>query len=91
MVDPTILPAINEIAMVQSDSTENINSKITKSLDYLAIYQNAKIKYYASDMALQIYSDTAYFVLPKARSRIAGYFYLSKYCSGKNNKITTNK
>ena len=32
-------------------------------------------------MALHVDSDAAYLVLPKARSRIAGYFYLSKECS----------
>ena len=31
-------------------------------------------------MALHVDSDAAYLVLPKARSRIAGYFYLSKEC-----------
>ena len=31
-------------------------------------------------MVLHVDSDAAYLVLPKARSRIAGYFYLSKEC-----------
>ena len=32
-------------------------------------------------MVLHVDSDAAYFVLPKARSRIVGYFYLSKECT----------
>ena len=45
-------------------------------LDYAATYPNAKIRFYASDMNLQADSDAAYLVLPLARSRYAGYFYL---------------
>ena len=77
-VDPTILPAIHEITMVQSNPTESTNNKIKMLIDY---YPNAKIRYHASDMALHVDSDAAYLVLPKARSRIAGYFYLSKACT----------
>ena len=66
--------------MVQSNPTESTNNKIKMLLDYLATYPNAKIRYHASDMVLHVDSDTAYLVLPKARSRIAGYFYLSKEC-----------
>ena len=85
-VDPSILPAINEIPMVQSDPTENTNNKITMLLDYLATYSNAKIRYHASDMVLHIDSDVANLVLPNARNRIAGYIYLSKQCTGKMTK-----
>ena len=46
-------------------------------LDYAATYPNAKIRYHASDMVLHADSDAAYLVLPNAKSRIAGHFYLS--------------
>ena len=46
-------------------------------MDYLSTYPTAIIRYHASDMCLHIDSDAAYLVLPKARSRGAGYFYLS--------------
>ena len=42
------------------------------------------IQYYASDMVLHIDSNAAYLVLPGAKSRIAGYYYLSDY----SNKTT---
>ena len=48
-------------------------------MDYLHTYQNAHVRYYASDMILHIDSDAAYLVAPKARSRIAGYFYMSSH------------
>ena len=46
-------------------------------LDYLNFYSNAKIRFYSSDMRLYVDSDAAYLVAPKAKSRIAGYFYCS--------------
>ena len=46
-------------------------------MDYMATYPEATIRYHASDMCLYIDSDAAYLVLPKARSRGAGNFYLS--------------
>lgn len=46
-------------------------------LDYCATYPNVFLRYNASDMILNIDSDAAYLVAPKARSRIAGYFQLN--------------
>ncbi|MFO0089630.1 MAG: hypothetical protein ACK518_02280, partial [bacterium] len=46
-------------------------------MDYAATYPNTIVRYYASGMILFVDSDAAYLVLPKARSRIAGYHYLS--------------
>ena len=45
-------------------------------MDYVYTYPDAFIRYYASDMMLHVNSDAAYLVAPKARSRVAGYFYL---------------
>ena len=46
-------------------------------LDYLNTYKHAVIRFYRSDMQLYVDSDAAYLVAPKAKSRIAGYFYCS--------------
>ena len=43
----------------------------------MATHQNAVLRYHASDMILHVDSDAEYLVLPKARSRIAGHYYLS--------------
>ena len=48
-------------------------------LDYCATYPNAKIRYHASDMVLHVDTDAAYLVLPNARSRYAGNFYLGDH------------
>ena len=46
-------------------------------LDFLSTNPNAIIRYHASDMVLHVDSDAAYLVLPHARSRIAGHYFLS--------------
>ena len=46
-------------------------------MDYATTYLQLILRFYESKIQLFIGSDAAYFVLPNARSRIAGYFYLS--------------
>ena len=46
-------------------------------MDYLSTYPNA-FRYYDSDKILHVDSDAAYLVAPKARSRIAGFYYFKK-------------
>ena len=60
---------------MQAVPTKKTNEKITMLLDYSNTYKIAKIRFYASDMKLHVNSDAAYMVAPKAKSRIAGYFY----------------
>ena len=47
--------------------------------DYAATYPDAVLRFYKSDMILNVDSDAAYLVLPNAKSRIAGYYHLSSY------------
>ena len=77
-VDNTILAAINEISAAQASPTVTTLQKIQMLLNYLATYPNAKVRFYASDMQLHIDSDAAYLVAPKAKIRVAGFFYCSK-------------
>ena len=86
-VDPTILPAINDIASSQANPTQQTNEKLHMLLDYMHTYPIAKIRYNASDMILNIDSDAAYLVLPGAKSRVAGYYYLG---TTPNQKDTQN-
>ena len=46
-------------------------------MNYLNTFSAAKLRHYAGDMQLHFESDTVYLILPRARSQIAGYFYLS--------------
>ena len=75
-VDPTILPALTDIAAAQSAPTEHTEKACDMLMDYLDTYPNAVLQFSKSDMILYVDSDAAYLVLPKARSRIAGHFYL---------------
>ena len=76
-VDPTILPALNEIASQQAQPTIRTKAKAQQLMDYMATYPNTYLRYHASNMILNIDSDAAYLVAPKARSRIAGHFQLN--------------
>ena len=76
-LDGTTLPALNTIASEQATPTKKTEQKCKRLLDYVPTYTNAFIRYYASDMILHVDSDAAYNVIPKARSRIADYYYLS--------------
>ena len=76
-IDNTILPALNEIALAQAKPTENTLHKIQMLLDYMNTFPDAKIRFLASDMKLNVDSDAAYLVAPKAKSRVSGYYYMS--------------
>ena len=53
--------------------------KAQMPMDYLSTYPNTKLQFYAGDMKLHVEIDAAYLVLPNARSRVAGHFYLSAF------------
>ena len=76
-VDPSMYPALNEVSLTQSCPTQRTLQQCKQLLDYVSTHSNATIRYHASNMILHIDSDAAYLVLPRARSRLAGHFYLS--------------
>ena len=76
-VDPSMLPALNEISINQAQPSENMWEKILTLLNYAHTHQNATIRYHTCDMCLHVDSDAAYLVIPKARSRLAGHYFMS--------------
>ena len=48
--------------------------RVNTFLDYMATNPEAKIRYYASNMVLNMNSDARYLTAPKARSRAGGNF-----------------
>ena len=72
-----LLAALNTLGTAQAAATENTIIALTQLLDYCATYPNPILRFVASDMVLRIHSDASYLSVPKARSRAAGYFYLS--------------
>ena len=74
--DTTIPEALSELSQQQTKATENTLQRCRQFLDYMATHPNAKIRYYASDMILNVHSDASYLSVPNARSRAAGIFFL---------------
>ena len=79
-----MLPVINEISSQQAKPTQAINDKVNRLVYYTHSYPGNIIRYRASNILLHINLDAAYLILPKARSRGAGYFYLSKKIDNKH-------
>ena len=76
VVDMTILAALSDISGQQANPTEKTMQRVNTFLDYMATNPEAKIRYYASDMVLNVHSDASYLTAPKARSRAGGHFFL---------------
>ena len=76
-VDCTILADVGSIATHQSNATQMTLRAITQLLHYAATHPDAVVGFKASDMVLHVESDASYLSETKARSRVAGYHYLS--------------
>jgi hypothetical protein len=72
-----MLTAIGEIATQQASATKFTLHAITQLLNYAATNPEATIRFHASDMILYVESDASYLSVSKARSRAAGFHYLS--------------
>ena len=67
-VDMTVLMALSNIAMLQAHPTENTRTRCVQLLDYLTTHADAKIRFYASDMIVNIHLDASYLSESKALS-----------------------
>jgi hypothetical protein len=76
-IDCTLLAAIGTIACQQSKPTTRTVDAIVRLLNYVASNPDGSVKYIASDMILWVESDASYLSESKARSRFAGFHYLS--------------
>jgi hypothetical protein len=75
-VDMTVLMALSSIAVEQTKATEKTLGRCLHLLDYLASNSEAKVRYHASDMIMNIHSDASYLSETKARSRACGHFFM---------------
>ena len=82
-VDMTVLTALNAIASEQAAPTERTLERVHQFLDYMATHPDAVIRFRASDMILNVHSDTSYLSTGKARSRAGGYFFLGSLPTNK--------
>ena len=72
----TVLMALSLIGMEQTKATETTMDQCIQLLDYLASNLEAKTRFYASDMVMNIHSDALYLSKSKARSRTCGHFFM---------------
>ena len=77
-VGPITLHSLNKITTTQAKPTEKTLEQTRHFLDYMHTYSDATVRFYASDMILNVHSDASYLTAQKARSRISGHFFLGK-------------
>jgi hypothetical protein len=75
-VDMTVLAALGTIAIEQTKATQRTKDRSIQLLDYLASNQDAKVRFHASDMVMNIHSDASYLSESGARSRACGHFFM---------------
>jgi hypothetical protein len=89
-VNSTMLTSIGELATQQSAGTKQTMDALTQLLNYAASHPEATVRYTASDMILAIKSDASYLSVSKARSRAAGYFFLTNKRATTTDPYTAN-
>ncbi len=72
----TVLMVLSTIAVDQTKATKRTMEQCTQLLDYLAHNADAKVRFHASDMILNIHSNASYLSEAKARSRACGHFFM---------------
>lgn len=72
-----MLVAINVLASEQNKASNATMDKVVWLLNYAATHPDAIMRYQASDMYPRVHSNASFLSEPNARSRHAGYFYLS--------------
>ena len=61
---------------MQAATTEHTMQKVNCFLDYMASNLDALVRFYASNMVLNYYSDASYLTAPRGQSRTVGHFIL---------------
>ena len=59
-VDPTMLVALDTLAVAQSEVAEDTNESVAHLLYYCATNPDSKLILHASNMTLHIHSDASY-------------------------------
>jgi hypothetical protein len=75
-VDMIILKALSSIAVEQTNTMVKTIARCTQLLDYLSHNANANVRFYASDMILNIHSNASYLSEAKAHSHACGHFFM---------------
>ncbi len=72
----TVFTALSMIAIEQTKSTETTMGRCMQLLDCLASNQEAKVRFHASDMIMNILFDASYLSKKGVRSQACGHFFM---------------
>ena len=72
-----LLVAFNTLRIEHPSATKNTVITLTQLLDHYHTHPNPTLRFVTTYMMLRIHSDVACISVSKARSRAAGFFYLS--------------
>ncbi len=75
-VNMIVLMALSSIAVEQTKAMEKTMGRCIQLLDYLASNSEAKVRYHALDMIMNIHSNGSYLSETKARSRACGQYFM---------------
>ena len=75
-VDMTVLAALSTIAIEQMKATKRMMDRCIQLLDYLASNQDAKVRFHASDMVMNIHSNASYLSESGSQSQACGHFFM---------------
>jgi hypothetical protein len=75
-VDRTVLMALSAIAVEQTKVMAKTMGRCIQLLDFLVSNLEVKVRYYASDMIMNIHSDASYLSETKVHSRACGHFFI---------------
>ena len=68
---------LSVIVSEQANLREVTMIKILQFLDYVAAHPDAIIKYWKSNLILNVHNDASYLPEPRARSRTGGHYFSS--------------
>jgi hypothetical protein len=72
-VEPKLILPVFFLASEQTQATSTTADKVIKLLNYCATHPEAKLRYHASNMVLNIHSDASYLSECEAKSRAGGF------------------
>ncbi len=76
VINMTVFTALSTIAIEQTKATDTTMGRCMQLLDYLSSNQEAKVRFHASDMIMNIQSDASYLSKKGARSQACGHFFM---------------
>jgi hypothetical protein len=71
-----VLMGLSSIAVEQTKAKEKPLERCIDFLNYLATNQDAKVRFRASDMVMNIHSNASYLSKTNSRSRSCGHFFM---------------